>query len=220
MTTLEIMRAAKAASCAVMTADTETKNRALAAMARALTEDAAAILAANEADLAKARGTVSDVMLDRLQLTEARIQGMAQGILDVIDLPDPVGSVIESHTHPKGMTIEKVSVPLGVIAIIYEIRPNVTSDAAALAIKSGNACILRSGKEAHASAAAVTEALRGGLKAAGLPEDAVLLVEDTTRESANELMKGVGYIDLLDTRQRQALVPHRRSATWLLHPAS
>ena len=206
MTTLEIMRAAKAASCAVMTADTETKNRALAAMARALTEDAAAILAANEADLAKARGTVSDVMLDRLQLTEARIQGMAQGILDVVDLPDPVGRVIESHTHPKGMTIEKVSVPLGVIAIIYESRPNVTSDAAALAIKSGNACILRSGKEAHASAAAVTEALRGGLKAAGLPEDAVLLVEDTTRESANELMKGVGYIDLLIPRGGKGLI--------------
>ncbi len=206
MTTLEIMRAAKAASCAVMTAGTETKNKALAAMAQALTEDTAAILAANEADLAKARGTVSDVMLDRLQLTEARIQGMAQGILDVVKLPDPVGRVIESHVHPKGMTIEKVSVPLGVIAIIYESRPNVTSDAAALAIKSGNACILRSGKEAHASAAAITEALRGGLKAAGLPEDAVLLIEDTSRESANALMKGVGYIDLLIPRGGKGLI--------------
>ena len=206
MTTLEIMQAAKEASLRVMTADTKTKNNALAAMAQALLDRTDAILAANAADCEKAKGTVSDVMLDRLLLTEARIKGMAQGILDVVDLPDPVGRVIGRHTHPKGMVIEKVSVPLGVIAIIYESRPNVTSDAAALAIKSGNACILRSGKEAHGSAAAITEALRAGVKAAGLPENAVLLVEDTTRESANALMKGVGYIDLLIPRGGKGLI--------------
>ena len=206
MTTLEIMQAAKQASYAVTAADTKTKNAALAAMAQALLDETPAILAANAQDCEKAKGTVSDVMLDRLLLTEARIKGMAQGILDVIGLPDPVGRVIESHTHPKGMTVEKVSVPLGVIAIIYESRPNVTSDAAALAIKSGNACILRSGKEAHKSAAAITDALRAGLKAAGLPENAVLLVEDTTRESANTLMKGVGYIDLLIPRGGKGLI--------------
>ncbi len=206
MTTLEIMQAAKAAAPAVTTAGTETKNRALAAMADALEAHAQAILAANAADCAKAKETLGPVMLDRLLLTKERIAGMAKGIRDVIALPDPAGRVLARHTHPNGMAIEKVSVPLGVVAIIYESRPNVTSDAAALALKSGNACILRSGKEAHASAAAVTEALREGLRAAGLPENAVLLVEDTGRESANELMRGVGYIDLLIPRGGKGLI--------------
>ena len=226
MTTLEIMQAAKEASYAVVAADTETKNRALAAMADALEADAEAILAANSEDCEKAKEKIGAVMLDRLLLTKERIAGMAKGIRDVIALPDPVGRVLESHNHPNGMSIQKVSVPLGVIAIIYESRPNVTSDAAALAVKSGNACILRSGKEAHASAAAITAALRKGLAAAGLSENTVLLVEDTSRESANELMKGVGYIDLLIPRGgkglisacvQNALVPCIETGTGICH---
>ena len=226
MTTLEIMQSAKQASYAVMAADTETKNKALAAMAEALLNNTAAILAANALDCEKAKGTVSDVMLDRLLLTEDRIKGMAQGILEVAELPDPVGKIISSHRHKNGMEIQKVSVPLGVIAIIYESRPNVTSDAAALALKSGNACILRSGKEAHGSAKAITDALRAGAAAAGLPENAVLLIEDTSRESANELMRGVGYIDLLIPRGgkglisacvQNALVPCIETGTGICH---
>ena len=226
MTTLEIMQAAKKASYAVTAADTDTKNKALAAMADALLADADEILAANAQDCERARGSIGEVMLDRLKLTKERIAGMAQGIRDVIDLPDPVGNVLESHTHKNGMTIQKVSVPLGVVAIIYESRPNVTSDAAALALKSGNACILRSGKEAHASAAAVTAAMQKGLTAAGLPATAVLLIEDTSRESANELMRGVGYIDLLIPRGgkgliqacvQNALVPCIETGTGICH---
>ena len=206
MTTLEIMQAAKEASYAVVAADTETKNRALAAMADALEAHAEDILAANAIDCERSKEKLGAVMLDRLLLTKERIAGMAKGIREVAALPDPAGRVLESHVHPNGMTIQKVSVPLGVIAIIYESRPNVTSDAAALAIKSGNACILRSGKEAHASADAITKALRAGVKAAGLPENAVCLIEDTGRGSANELMTGVGYIDLLIPRGGKGLI--------------
>ena len=226
MTTLQIMQAAKAASYRVTAADTNTKNKALAAMADALEADADAILAANALDCERAKDAIGEVMLDRLKLTKERVAGMAQGIRDVIALPDPVGRTLESHTHKNGMEIKKVSVPLGVVAIIYESRPNVTSDAAALALKSGNACILRSGKEAHASAAAVTAAMQKGLISAGLPETAVLLVEDTTRESANELMRGVGYIDLLIPRGgkglikacvQNALVPCIETGTGICH---
>ena len=226
MTTREIMAAAKAASPAVAAADTQTKNRALAAMAEALLEHMPVILAANARDCDRARGTVSPVMLDRLLLNEARIKSMAEGIRQAAALPDPVGRVLESHTHPKGMTIEKVSVPLGVVAIIYESRPNVTSDAAALAVKSGNACVLRCGKEAHESAGAIVDALQAGLKAAGLPASAVLLVEDVSRASAVELMRGVGFIDLLIPRGgkgliracvEQALVPCIETGTGICH---
>ena len=206
MTTLAIMQRAKEASRAVAAASGDVKNCALLAMADSLEVSIPAILRANENDLQKARGTVSNVMLDRLTLTEARITSMARGIRDVVMLPDPVGRVLDEHTREDGLSIKKVSVPLGVVAIIYESRPNVTSDAAALAIKSGNAAILRSGKEAHESAAAITKALQTGLRAAGLPEDAVLLVEDTSRESANELMRGVGYIDLLIPRGGRGLI--------------
>ncbi|MBR5424329.1 MAG: glutamate-5-semialdehyde dehydrogenase [Clostridia bacterium] len=206
MTTLEIMQAAKEASYAVVAADTETKNRALAAMADALEANTEEILAANAIDCERSKEKLGAVMLDRLLLTKERIAGMAKGIREVAGLPDPAGRVLESHVHPNGMTIQKVSVPLGVIAIIYESRPNVTSDAAALAIKSGNACILRSGKEAHASADAITKSLRAGVKAAGLPENAVCLIEDTGRGSANELMTGVGYIDLLIPRGGKGLI--------------
>lgn len=226
MTTLEIMQAAKEASFGIMTADEKQKNCALCCMADALIAHTDKILAANARDCKKAKETISNVMLDRLLLTNERIMDMAEGIRNVSLLPDPVGKILESRIHKNGMEIQKVSVPLGVIAIIYESRPNVTSDAAALAIKSGNACILRSGKEAHASAAAITEAMREGLKKAGLSENTVLLIEDTTRDSAKELMTGVGYIDLLIPRGgkglisacvKNALVPCIETGTGICH---
>jgi len=206
MTTMEILERAKAAKTAVALADTNTKNAALLAMAEALERHTAPILAANALDLEAAKGTVSDVMLDRLALSESRIQGMAQGIREVAALPDPVGEVLRRVERPNGLVIEKTAVPMGVIAIIYESRPNVTSDAAALAIKAGSACVLRGGKEAHRSAAAIVEALKEGMAAAGLPEDGVQLVEDTTRTSANELMCARGYVDLLIPRGGAGLI--------------
>ena len=206
MTTREQLIAAKAAKTALACASTEQKNAALQAMADALIEDTAAILAANAADLEAARGVIGEVMLDRLALSEARIEGMAEGMRQVADLPDPVGQVLAETVRPNGIVVRKTAVPMGVIAIIYESRPNVTSDAAALAVKSGNACVLRGGKEAHRSAAAITAALRRGLAAAGLPEDGVQLVEDITRASANELMTAVGYVDLLIPRGGAGLI--------------
>ena len=206
MTTMEILRRARAAKSAMVLADTHTKNQALLAMADVLEAHAAAILSANALDLEAAKGTVSDVMLDRLALSESRIAGMAQGIREVAALPDPVGEVIRRVERPNGLVIERTAVPMGVIAIIYESRPNVTSDAAALAIKAGSACVLRGGKEAHRSAAAIVDALKEGLAAAGLPEDGVQLVEDTTRASANELMTARGYVDLLIPRGGAGLI--------------
>lgn len=206
MTTLEIMTKVKHASKEIVTADTEKKNLALTKMAEAVVTATADILEANRRDMDAAKGTVSDVMLDRLMLSEERISGMAKGILDVVRLPDPVGKLISSHTRENGLEITKVTVPMGVIAIIYESRPNVTSDAAALAVKSGSACLLRSGKEAHRSAAAIVDALQKGLAEAGLPREAVMLVEDTSRESAGEMMKAVGYIDLLIPRGGKGLI--------------
>ena len=187
-------------------ADTETKNNALLAMADALMEHQQAILTANRADLEAARGTVSEVMLDRLALSPERIAGMAQGIREVAALPDPVGAVLQRVERPSGIVVEKTAVPMGVIAIIYESRPNVTSDAAALALKAGSACVLRGGKEAHRSAAAIVEALKEGLQRVGLPADALQLVEDTTRASANELMTASGYVDLLIPRGGAGLI--------------
>ncbi len=206
MTTLEIMKKVKAASKKIVCADTEKKNEALLKMAWAVISETESILAANREDMEAAKGKISEVMLDRLMLSEDRIKGMAKGIEDVTALPDPVGRLLSSHTQPNGLVINKVSVPMGVIAIIYESRPNVTSDAAALAVKSGNACLLRCGKEAHRSAAAIVSALQKGLEAAGLPRDAVMLVEDTTRESAAEMMRAVGYIDLLIPRGGKGLI--------------
>ena len=206
MTTFELLQKAKAAKAAMALADTDTKNAALLAMADALICNQQAILAANTLDLEAAKGTVSDVMLDRLALSPARIAGMAQGIREVADLPDPVGEVLRRVERPNGLVIEKTAVPMGVIAIIYESRPNVTSDAAALAIKAGSACVLRGGKEAHRSAAAIVAALKEGLTAAGLPQDGVQLVEDTTRASANELMTARGYVDLLIPRGGAGLI--------------
>ena len=156
--------------------------------------------------MAAAKGHISDVMLDRLALTPERIGAMARGILDVAALPDPVGAVLNRIQRPNGLLIEKTAVPMGVIAIIYESRPNVTSDAAALAIKSGNACVLRCGKEAWRSAHAIVEALRKGLQENGLPEAAVSLIEDTTHASANALMTAVGYVDLLIPRGGAGLI--------------
>ena len=175
-------------------------------MADQLIENTDAILAANALDVEAAKGNISDVMIDRLMLSSERISGMAQGIREVAALPSPLGRVLKHHERPDGLVIERVSVALGVVAIIYESRPNVTSDAAALALKSGNVCVLRCGKEAHGSAAAIVKALRAGLKAAGLDEDMVLLIEDTTRQSANELMTADGYVDLLIPRGGKGLI--------------
>ena len=206
MTTLEQMRQAKAAAPALKSAATEQKNAALRAMAQALCDHTADILAANAQDMDAAKGHISPVMLDRLALTEARIAAMADGVRQVAALPDPIGQVLSREVRPNGLVIEKTAVPLGVIAIIYESRPNVTSDAAALCVKSGNACILRCGKEAWRSAHAITAAMQEGLAQAGLPPLLVQLIEDTTRRSATELMQGVGYIDLLIPRGGAGLI--------------
>ena len=202
----ELLEQAKAARAEVAALTTRQKNAALEAMAQGLLEDQGAILAANEQDLEAARGHISPVMLDRLRLTPERIAAMAQGIRDVAALPDPVGQVLEGHTRPDGLEIQKVSVPMGVVAIIYESRPNVTADAAALALKSGNVCVLRGGKEAFRSAKAIVKALRSGLHTQGITESAVNLVEDTSRESARELMTANGYIDLLIPRGGAGLI--------------
>ena len=208
MTTQEILEAARSAKSALALADNTARNAALLGMADALcdAQNQSAILAANAEDMAAAKGHISDVMLDRLALTVPRIEAMAQGIREVAALPDPVGRVLNRVERPNGLVIEKTAVPMGVIAIIYESRPNVTSDAAALAIKSGNACILRCGKEAWRSAHAIVTALRQGLKKAGLPETAVCLIEDTTHASANALMTAVGYVDLLIPRGGAGLI--------------
>ena len=203
---IEMLKAAKAAKAQISTLSTAQKNAALEAMADALLKNEETILSANAADLEKARGTVSDVMLDRLLLTPARIAGMAKGIRDVVSLPDPVGLLLDGHTRADGLKIQKVSVPMGVIAIIYESRPNVTSDAAALSLKSGNVCILRGGKESFRSANAIVKALKEGLRRVGITEDAVNLVQDTSRASATQLMTACGYIDLLIPRGGAGLI--------------
>ena len=197
---------AKAAKTRVCNLTCEEKNKALLSMAEALTAHEEAILAANARDLEAAAGSISPVMLDRLRLTPDRIAAMARGIREVAALPDPVGEILEEHTRPDGLNIRKVAVPMGVIAIIYESRPNVTSDAAALALKSGNVCVLRGGKEAFRSANAIVEALREGLTRQGIPETAVNLVQDTSRAGAEALMTANGYIDLLIPRGGAGLI--------------
>ena len=205
-TTQEILHCAKAASRSLSALTTAQKNAALTAMADSLLAHTEDILSANRADVAAAEGSISSVMIDRLTLTAARIEGMAQGIREVAALPDPVGRELSSTTHGKGMTIRKVAVPIGVVAIIYESRPNVTSDAAALTLKSGNVCVLRGGKEAYRSAAAIVAALREGLARVGISPDMVNLIEDTTRASANELMRAEGLVDLLIPRGGAGLI--------------
>ncbi len=206
MNTQELMKSARSARTALASASTETKNKALMCMADALEKNTEPILAANAQDMDEQRGIISDVMLDRLALSEDRIKGMADGIRQVAALPDPVGKVLAEHERPNGIKISKVLVPMGVIAIIYESRPNVTSDAAALAIKAGSACVLRCGKEAHRSAAEIVKALKAGLAEAGLPENSVELIEDTTRKSAAEIMEARGIIDLLIPRGGKGLI--------------
>ena len=203
---IQMLRAAKAAKQAVGSLTTQEKNNALQEMAKALLAEEEEILAANALDMERAAGKISPVMLDRLQLTPQRIRGMAEGILQVAQLPDPVGHLLERVTRKDGLQIDKVSVAVGVIAIIYESRPNVTSDAAALALKSGNVCVLRGGKEAFSSACAIVSALRKGLKAAGVTEDAVHLVQDTSRDSAKALMTANGYVDMLIPRGGAGLI--------------
>lgn len=221
--TMAILRLAAAEKTVTLTeAD---KNRALVAMADALEAQCAPILAANGCDMADA-AAISPVMRDRLALNESRIRAMADGIRAVAELPDPVGRVLRRIERPNGLVIEKVSVPLGVTAIIYESRPNVTSDAAALAVKSGNVCVLRSGKEAQRSAAAIVRALQDGLRAAGVSENRVQLVEDPTRAGAHTLMTANGLVDLLIPRGgagliracvEQATVPCIETGTGICH---
>ena len=208
MTTQQILEAARAAKSALALASGEIRQQALLGMADALCDpdQIREILAANAQDMEAAKGHITDVMLDRLALTPERIHAMAQGIREVAALPDPVGRVLDRVERPNGLVIEKTAVPMGVIAIIYESRPNVTSDAAALALKSGNACILRCGKEAWRSANAIVAALRQGIRTSGLPETAVCLIEDTTHASANALMTAVGYVDLLIPRGGAGLI--------------
>ena len=205
MTTREILLAAKAAK-GIGLLSTESKNKALYAMADALEAHTDAILAANDLDLEAAKGVISDAMLDRLALNQERVAGMARGVRDVAALPDPVRQVLSREERPNGLVIEKTAVPMGVIAIIYESRPKVTSDAAALAWKAGSVCVLRCGKEAHRSSAAIVDALREGLLATGLPPQAVWLVEDTSRASAHELMTAKGLVDLLIPRGGAGLI--------------
>ena len=206
MTTHEMLLAAQGAKAALAQAGEEKKTAALLAMADSLVEHTGDILAANALDMDGARGTMTDVMLDRLYLDEGRVAAMAAGVREAAALPDPVGKVLRRVERPNGLVIERVSVPLGVVAIIYESRPNVTADAAALAVKSGNVCVLRGGKESWRSCSAITEALRAGLKKAGLPETAVSLVQDTSRASANELMTASGLVDLLIPRGGAGLI--------------
>lgn len=204
--TQDILKAAKEATASLSLLTTEKKNEALAAMADALCASRESILAANRQDVEAARANLGEVMIDRLTLTAARIEGMAGGIRALIDLPDPVGRVIDSHRRADGLLIEKIGVPMGVVAIIYESRPNVTSDAAALALKSGNVCVLRGGKEAYRSASAIVTAMKEGLVRVGLNENLIQLVEDTTRESATALMEAIGYVDLLIPRGGAGLI--------------
>ena len=205
-TTREILLAAKAAAPALAGASAERKNLALSRIAERLLSERESILRANEEDILASKDRLGPVMVDRLRLTPERIAGMAEGILDVVRLPDPVGEVLERTERPNGMVIEKTAVPLGVIAIIYESRPNVTSDAAALALKSGNAVILRGGKEAFRSNAAIVRAIHLGLEDALLPAELVGFVEDTDRKSARELMEAAGLVDLLIPRGGAGLI--------------
>ena len=206
MTTLELLKVTKAVWGSIRDASPEEKNRILLAMADALQQETDSILAANEQDMDKARGGISEVMLDRLSLNPARIDGMADGIRATVKLPDHTGRIISETVHANGMHICKKQVPLGLVAIIYESRPNVTSDAAALAIKSGNVCMLRSGKEAFNSCHAIVKALKKGIAAAGGNPNIVNIVEDTSRSSAEDIMQASGLVDLLIPRGGAGLI--------------
>ena len=204
--TQELLKKAKAAVKHVRGIDSEKIDTALGYMADALIENEDKILDANKVDIELAKDRISPVMIDRLALNTTRIEGMAKGIREIAALPSPLGKILKRTERPNGLIIERVSVAMGVIAIIYESRPNVTSDAAALAIKSGSVCLLRAGKEAYNSARAIVDALCEGLKKADITEDAILLVSDTTRQSATEIMKATGYVDLLIPRGGAGLI--------------
>ena len=205
-TTQEQLALARSAKKSINTANTALKNQALEAMASQLLKATEAILVANQIDMEAARGKISEVMLDRLFLDQERISGMAQGIRALIDLPDPIGEVLDTEVLENGLEIQKVRVAMGVIGIIYESRPNVTSDAAALAIKSGNAVVLRTGKDAFHSAQAIVTALKAGLEEAGLNPDLLQLIQDTSRASSLAMMKAKGYLDLLIPRGGAGLI--------------
>ena len=225
-TTQEQLALAKSAKKSINTATTALKNQALEAMANQLLKAKEAILAANQIDMEAARGKISEVMLDRLFLDQERIEGMAQGIRALIDLPDPIGEVLDTEVLENGLEIQKVRVAMGVIGIIYESRPNVTSDAAALAIKSGNAVVLRTGKDAFHSAQAIVTALKAGLEETGLNPDLLQLIQDTSRASSLAMMKAKGYLDLLIPRGgagliqavvENAIVPVIETGTGIVH---
>jgi len=206
MTTQQILQKTRSARNSLVMADTALKNRALFAMADALLTNSHRILQANASDMASARGKLSDAMLDRLLLNQNRLESMAEGIRDVAALQDPVGRVLCQIQRPNGLRIEKRSVPMGLIAIIYESRPNVTADAAALAVKAGSSCVLRCGRDAWNSCNAIVEALRSGLESVGICPDVIGFIEDTTHNSANELMTAVDYVDLLIPRGGKKLI--------------
>ena len=225
-TTQEQLSSARSAKKNINTASTALKNQALEAMASQLLKATEAILVANQIDMEAARGKISEVMLDRLFLDQERIAGMAQGIRALIDLPDPIGEVLDTEVLENGLEIQKVRVAMGVIGIIYESRPNVTSDAAALAIKSGNAVVLRTGKDAFHSAQAIVTALKAGLEEAGLNPDLLQLIQDTSRASSLAMMKAKGYLDLLIPRGgagliqavvENAIVPVIETGTGIVH---
>ena len=225
-TTQEQLALARSAKKSINTASTALKNQALDAMASQLLKATEAILAANQIDMEAARGKISEVMLNRLFLDQERIAGMAQGIRALIDLPDPIGEVLDTEVLENGLEIQKVRVAMGVIGIIYESRPNVTSDAAALAIKSGNAVVLRTGKDAFHSAQAIVTALKAGLEETGLNPDLLQLIQDTSRASSLAMMKAKGYLDLLIPRGgagliqavvENAIVPVIETGTGIVH---
>ncbi len=206
MTTLELCKKTRAARASLASADRAAKDRLLLAMADSLLAAAPAILAANALDMEAARGHITDVMLDRLYLDEKRLAAMADGVRAIAALPDHTGRVLSEVRRPNGLVIQKVQVPLGLVAIIYESRPNVTSDAAALALKSGNTCVLRSGKEAHRTACAIVSALKSGIAAAGGDPEILNIVEDTTHQSAADIMTAKGVVDLLIPRGGAGLI--------------
>ena len=206
MTTLDILKKTRAARSSLAALDETAKNRILLAMAEALMAAEDDILAENDADMTAARGHINDVMLDRLRLDHDRLAGMAEGVCAIAALPDHTGRVLSEVRRPNGLVVRKVQVPLGLVSIIYESRPNVTSDAAALAVKSGNVCVLRSGKEAHRSACAIVKALKSGIAQGGGDPEILNIVDDITHQSATDIMTAKGLVDLLIPRGGAGLI--------------
>ena len=206
MTTLDILKKTRAARSSLAALDETAKNRILLAMAEALMAAEDDILAENAADMTAARGHINDVMLDRLRLDHDRLAGMAEGVRAIAALPDHTGRVLSEVHRPNGLVVRKVQVPLGLVSIIYESRPNVTSDAAALAATSGNVCVLRSGREAHRSACAIVKALKSGIAQGGGDPEILNIVDDITHQSATDIMIAKGLVDLLIPRGGAGLI--------------